>query len=1019
MLTSGVMSKDGVVLPDKDIYLTEGSSLTLNCTILDYNQTPLNSTSLYFIRQSSPRVFPSEYYSTASSETMIFHYPNVTVEASTGTYRCYMNDSDILGADGQLGTDMGAASVYVGLPPEPIVNITVVSDNFDNMTVSWPPSDDIMMKYYLTWFIGNYVESGPCSSWQSDFSYDAKCQFCGFQSTGVCAYDSMDHDFHRFSTYNVTVRAVNTYGSSVSSVTFVADSAIVKPSPVLALKALAVSSSSLSVTWDAPMPGSLVNLTYQLRYVSQWSTNSSEIVEMDKVTATNLTGLTPYTRYTITVRCRPVGGVGYWSDVNEVDGTTFEDLPSVAPLVPSGSFRYSSCTGSESCILVVLFWQPISEEERNGIITHYILTSDSDALSKKLSNTVNVSAGAYSASIKLPFETVSVIGLQAFTSVGGSPISYTHFPANFDKLNAMPDDFFAETTEHQDGVYFSWTESSTPDSVNYTLLYCLGRRDYRDTCDGEPNFVTFSGNTTSFTLTLSNPESFVFSMSLNSLAGSNGQSSSWLCVYSYNGLPNLPQMIPVTQQKERSLVLEWEEPKCKDPTNGRVLFYNLTWMEATSDNVSQESLPANTTSYVIQNLLPYTSYTVTLIGLSQAGPGPSYRDNLRTPESKPGSPPQDLTVLHITSSSVNLSWYPSPEPNGLITSYIITTLFNGTEVSNTTIEASSSSTTDCSSGAHSLLSSDGNPSLCGSPISGTVHGLDGFKNYWFFVRARNSAGLSDDSKAVFVTTKIRAPSAVRGVSVYHNDSILYISWSQPDPSNGPLGNYTVTVSISNDFNQTFISSGLSYEVAVPCYDNAVGDGTVLVKASTVDHEAGITYDGPSSEEKFSPCILSGGMKVEHIIAIVVAVVAVVIVGLIVLGVFCQRRQSARQRQMEKGVAIVTPDAILPYSIQNEYPSTSSAESEQSDNSSLQLINETRHEQTHHPSSYDNSATVDISDIRENSPPVSFVNRIKREMDHCTDFRGQPSNRTRYGSAIEVIVNVERLEFRRGSLKKFV
>lgn len=66
------------------------------------------------------------------------------------------------------------------------------------------------------------------------------------------------------------------------------------------------------------------------------------------------------------------------------------------------------------------------------------------------------------------------------------------------------------------------------------------------------------------------------------------------------------------------LALEWDAP---EPEMGLILKYDIWWIEDGMMEFSKDS--CNVTSYVIENLLPYTLYHAAVSAVNSIGAGPS------------------------------------------------------------------------------------------------------------------------------------------------------------------------------------------------------------------------------------------------------------------------------------------------------------------------------------------------------------------------------------------------------------
>lgn len=109
--------------------------------------------------------------------------------------------------------------------------------------------------------------------------------------------------------------------------------------------------------------------------------------------------------------------------------------------------------------------------------------------------------------------------------------------------------------------------------------------------------------------------------------------------------------------------LTWSAP---DPPNGIITRYIVV-----RDGGDEVCCEGTQTSFVDSGLAPYTVYSYTVGAATVAGVGPqSTAAAARTAESTPG-PPDTPVASEVTASAATLRWAPPPQPNGVLTQYVL------------------------------------------------------------------------------------------------------------------------------------------------------------------------------------------------------------------------------------------------------------------------------------------------------------------------------------------------------------
>uniref|UniRef100_A0A8D8ZZR5 Down syndrome cell adhesion molecule-like protein Dscam2 n=1 Tax=Cacopsylla melanoneura TaxID=428564 RepID=A0A8D8ZZR5_9HEMI len=270
--------------------------------------------------------------------------PN-TEKTDAGMYTCT--------ASNPYGRDQSTIHFTVQDAPGQPQDVKLVTSNSRSLKVSWsPPSEESVLQYIVQY----RTDSASDLEWKS-------------QNSGTEQWSVLT-DLLPATLYRVRVLAENSLGAGRPSESLLVHTEAEPPTgEPTGLHAVAVSSDSIRVTWNAPPPH-LTNgdlLGYYLGYREQGfgrqnSYNFTTIpVRSDSTGIATLTGLRKYRKYDIVVQAFNEKGPGPMS--SEVSLQTLEDVPAAPPLD-------ITCTPLSSTVLSVT-WQPPPLLLQNGEILGY------------------------------------------------------------------------------------------------------------------------------------------------------------------------------------------------------------------------------------------------------------------------------------------------------------------------------------------------------------------------------------------------------------------------------------------------------------------------------------------------------------------------------------------------------------------------------------------------------------------------------------------------------------------------
>uniref|UniRef100_A0A673ADX7 Receptor-type tyrosine-protein phosphatase delta n=1 Tax=Sphaeramia orbicularis TaxID=375764 RepID=A0A673ADX7_9TELE len=278
------------------------------------------------------------------------------------------------------------------------------------------------------------------------------------------------------------------------------------------------------------------------------------------------------------------------------------------------------------------------------------------------------------------------------------------------------------------------------------------------------NFITIQGLT---------PNKTYYIKVLAFTSVGDGPLSQDLQIIAKTGVPSQPSEFKGEAKSETSILLSWVAPPQGGPDN-QITGYELVYRRADDTEEKKVSFEP-TTSYLLKNLKPFSTYTFQLAAKSKHGIGAYTNEvSIDTPQTLPSAPPQDITCSSPSSTSILVSWAPPPVEfqNGIISGYSIQ--YSNTEGNKTSKRI------------------DGIPPES-SPY--LLENLEKWTEYGITVRAQTEAGDGPESLQLLIRTEEDVPSGPpRGVEAETvNSSALKVTWRAPAPErqHGQIRGYQV------------------------------------------------------------------------------------------------------------------------------------------------------------------------------------------------------------------------------------
>ncbi|KAK7166474.1 hypothetical protein R3I93_006291 [Phoxinus phoxinus] len=252
----------------------------------------------------------------------------------------------------------------------------------------------------------------------------------------------------------------------------------------------------------------------------------------------------------------------------------------------------------------------------------------------------------------------------------------------------------------------------------------------------------------------------------------DGPLSSDLHIIAKTGVPSQPTEPKAEVKSETSILLSWIPPAHSgtDAITGYELIYRL------GDQPEQKISFDPSSSYLLKNLKPFSTYIFQLAARSKHGLGAFTSEiTVQTPQTQSTPPPQEVTCISPSSTSLLLSWTPPlTDENGIITGYSIR--YVAVERENDPVQRI--------------------PNIPSNCFRYRIEGLKKGTLYSVTVAAHTDTDQGPESLPILVRTEEDVPSAPpRGVDVVVlNATSARVSWKPPvaERQHGKIRGYQVT-----------------------------------------------------------------------------------------------------------------------------------------------------------------------------------------------------------------------------------
>uniref|UniRef100_A0A8C4GMT6 Netrin receptor DCC n=1 Tax=Dicentrarchus labrax TaxID=13489 RepID=A0A8C4GMT6_DICLA len=465
--------------------------------------------------------------------------------------------------------------------------------------------------------------------------------------------------------YSFRVIAYNDVGPGESSVPLriTTKPDLQVPSRVESLQAVALSPTSVQVSWEPPSQPNGPVLGYRLL----WTESPSGKEQSVEVNGLNykMDGLNKFTDYT--VRVLAINRYGPGTALETASVTTQSDVPSAPPqnitleVVLSRSIKVS--------------WQPPPRSAQNGIITAYKIKyrktgrrGDQEAIEPN--NFWYLFTGLEKGS-QYSFQ------VAAMTANGTGPASdwcTAETPENDLDESQVPDQPSSlHVRPLPNSIIMSWTPPLSPNILvrGYIIGYGVGS-PYAETVrvDSKQRYYSIEN--------LEPSSHYVISLKAFNNAGEGVPLYESAVTRSLTDT-STPMIPPVGVQavalSSDSVRVSWaDNSMTKNQKASEVRYYSVKWKTSYSTSGKYKSADTTALSHTVTGLKPNTMYEfAVMVTKGRKSSTWSMTAHATTYEAAPSSAPKDLTVISREGRprAILISWQPPMEANGRITGYIL------------------------------------------------------------------------------------------------------------------------------------------------------------------------------------------------------------------------------------------------------------------------------------------------------------------------------------------------------------
>uniref|UniRef100_A0A8C4UAY8 Phosphatidylinositol phosphatase PTPRQ n=1 Tax=Falco tinnunculus TaxID=100819 RepID=A0A8C4UAY8_FALTI len=589
-------------------------------------------------------------------------------------------------------------------------------------------------------------------------------------------------DLKKYTEYTVEVSASTTMGEGLrSSPLCILTDEDAPSSPPESLSIKQLSGVTVKLSWKPPLEPNGIILYYTVYVWNKMSKRSVNVTETS-LQFTDLENNYEYSTY-LTASTR-------FGDGNIKSDTIIFRTSEGAPSDPPKDVVYRNLTSTS----IMLFWSP--PQKPNGNILYYSVyfKNHSGIFIQNFSSYGNNSDVSMSQSAildDLAKYSHYTLWLTASTAFGDGNKTSEIIDVYTDQ--DIPDGF-VENLVYQNisssSVNVSWLPPSQPNGL---VFFHVSLSLLQPGTNKTLSFLTY--NTSIIFDNLEKYTDYILKITPATDKGSSELHALSLHIRTDEDVPESAPIIKTfSNLSTTSVMLSWDPPV---KPSGIIRSYDLNLFGPERNN----SFSTTNNFIILEDLLPFTLYSIYAAARTIKGPGPSAMLQFYTDESVPLAPPQNLTITNYTADSVWLKWDPSPQSNGVIMRYNFKIYQNNTE---------------------KLFYWN----ISGSNHEANIVGLEPFSPYFISVSAFTKLGNGNQfSNAVQFTTMESVPSAPRDI-VFSNvqSTSVTLNWRTPKSILGYFQNYKITTQLQSIHCSDWETKEcIEYEMHQYLYENVLDD----------------------------------------------------------------------------------------------------------------------------------------------------------------------------------------------------
>uniref|UniRef100_A0A3Q1F7L9 Phosphatidylinositol phosphatase PTPRQ-like n=1 Tax=Acanthochromis polyacanthus TaxID=80966 RepID=A0A3Q1F7L9_9TELE len=446
-------------------------------------------------------------------------------------------------------------------------------------------------------------------------------------------------DLNPFTEYTFRVTASTTVGEGpATDITEKTREQV--PSSVLDVSYQNVSSTSIQVSWVPPLnPNGRIThytvygLKLQTNQAMEWVSNTTSILiagNLDK-----------YTGYKLRVAASTAVGESSLSEDDYIFVFTLEDEPDSPPV--------NLTVVDTSPSTATLLWSV--PEKANGMIQRYEVLYENESFSAL----VNTSYNRVSLTSLKPFSHYNV-SVRAYTRYGhGNQMSDTLYLLSGEDVPGSPPYGLSYESVSPSEVNVTWQPPLIPNGVIIEYSLALWNSSHYLNLTSPTNYIHITH--------LRKYTKYRVTVQAHTRVGPGNYSSEPLNITTLEDAPGTaPQFLKTRRLSDYEVELSWQPPL---EANSDIVFYIVRiWNETfeQEQNVTGTSLIINVDSE--------SRYNASVSSWTRLGDG-GVLIYITFTTTAPSDPPQNVTFVNVTASSVTLMWYPPTEPNGIIVHFTI------------------------------------------------------------------------------------------------------------------------------------------------------------------------------------------------------------------------------------------------------------------------------------------------------------------------------------------------------------